>query len=420
MLDIKYIRANPEQVKAGLELKGADMQISGFLQKDQRRREKLQQVEKTRADKNNVSAKVSCLKRAGISADEQIAESRVIDARLAGLQEDLKGIEQDLESALLWLPNLPDETVPPGKGAEDNVEIRRWGQPRSPDGVRPHWEIGPALGVEFERGSRMAGSGFIAYTGQAARLQRSLINFFLDFQSSRGYCEAWPPYLVNRSSMTGTAQLPKLEEDMYRVESDDLFLIPTAEVPITNLHREEILAAEQLPIKYCGFSACFRREAGAAGKDTRGLVRVHQFDKVELVKLARPEDSANEHELLLGDAEAALQALGLPYRVLLLCSGDMSFAAAKCYDLEVFAPGIDRWLEVSSCSNFKDFQARRASIRYRPAAGARPEYVHTLNGSGLALPRVVVGILEHYQNADGSVAVPPALQPYMRADVLRA
>ncbi|MDQ2731394.1 MAG: serine--tRNA ligase, partial [Armatimonadota bacterium] len=248
---------------------------------------------------------------------------------------------------------------------------------------------------------------------------RSLINFMVEFHAARGYTEAWPPYVVNRNAVTGTGQLPKLAEDMYRVDPEDLFLIPTAEVPVTNLHREEILAAEQLPIRYCAFSACFRREAGAAGKDTRGLIRVHQFDKVELVKFVEPSTSGAELEGLVGDVEAVLQALELPYRVLLLCSGDLSFAAAKCYDLEVFAPGVDRWLEVSSCSNFKDFQARRASIRYRPTAGAKPEPVHTLNGSGLALPRIVVSILEHYQNPDGSVTVPAALRPYMGTDCLR-
>lgn len=419
MLDIRFIRANPEVVKAGLEAKGAEAMISDFLDKDHLRRDKLQEVEHARHLKKQLSDKVSQLKKAGLAADDQIAQSRDMDLQLAEMQADLKTLDDDLERLLMGLPNLPDDTTPIGRSAEENVEVRRWGTLREPAGVRPHWDIGPALGFDFERGAKVAGSGFVAYLGQAARLQRSLINFMVEFHAARGYTEAWPPYVVNRNAVTGTGQLPKLAEDMYRVDPEDLFLIPTAEVPITNLHREEILAAEQLPIRYCAFSACFRREAGAAGKDTRGLIRVHQFDKVELVKFVEPATSGEELEALVVDVEAVLQALELPYRVLLLCSGDLSFAAAKCYDLEVFAPGVDRWLEVSSCSNFKDFQARRASIRYRPEAGAKPEFVHTLNGSGLALPRIVVAILEHYQNPDGSVTVPDVLRPYVGADCLR-
>ena len=419
MLDIKYIRANPDAVKAGLELKHAHAQINEFVEMDRQRLAKLQKVEAARHDKKTLSEKVSCLKRAGLAADQQVAESREIDARLAALQAELRAVEEELETALMALPNIPDASVPPGNNSDDNVEVRCWGEPRRGSGaIRAHWEIGPALGYDFERGAKIAGSGFLAYTGQAARLQRALINFMLDFNSKRGYTEAWPPYLVNRASVTGTAQLPKMADDMYRVESEDLFLIPTAEVPVTNLHRDEVLAVEQLPIKYCAFSACFRLEAGAAGKDTRGLIRIHQFDKVELVQFVTPELSADAHESLVGDAEALLQALGLPYRVLLLCGGDLTFAAAKCYDLEVYSPGVERWLEVSSCSNFRDFQARRAGIRYRSAAGARPEFVHTLNGSGLALPRVVVAILEHYQNPDGTVSLPAVLHPYMGTDRL--
>ncbi|HET6381995.1 MAG TPA: serine--tRNA ligase [Armatimonadota bacterium] len=419
MLDIKYIRANPELVKAALEKKHAMAQIDEFLSKDASRRDKLQEVEKARHDKNTLSEKVSKLKRAGLAADEQVAESREMDTRLSRLQAELKQVEADLDQIALSLPNLPDADVPPGESSDQNVEVRAWGEPRGDDEPPlPHWDLGPRLGFDFERGAKISGSGFVAYTGQAARLQRALINFMLDFNTRRGYTEAWPPYLVNRSSLIGTGQLPKLEEDMYGVDSGEMFLIPTAEVPLTNLHRDEILAAEQLPIRYCGFSACFRREAGAAGKDTRGLIRVHQFDKVEMVKFVLPDRSEEELELLTQDAEALLQALGLPYRVMLLCAGDLSFAAARCYDLEVYAPGVDRWLEVSSCSNFRDFQARRANIRYRPAPGARPEFVHTLNGSGLALPRIVVSVLEHYQRPDGSVALPPALQAYFDGDAL--
>ena len=362
------------------------------------------------------------MKKEKKDATSEIGRMREVSQRIKQMDSEVAGVENTASDVLLRIPNIPHESVPVGKDESDNVILRTWGEPRKFDfEPAPHWELATTLDIiDFERGSKIAGSGFILYKGLGARLERSLFNWMLDVHTSEhGYTEIFPPFLVNRRAMIGTGQLPKFEEDMYHTDKDDdLFLDPTAEVPVTNIYMDEILDASQLPICLTAYTACFRREAGAAGKDTRGLLRVHQFDKVEMVKFTTPETSYDEHEKLLANAEVILQRLGIPYRVVLLCTGDFSPAAAKCYDLEIYAPGVDQWLEVSSCSNFEDYQARRANIRYRPEPKARPEFVHTLNGSGVALPRLVVCILENYQQKDGTVAVPEVLRSYVGVDVI--
>jgi seryl-tRNA synthetase len=417
------LREQGDALRAGIRRRGQDEQLFPLIdraeQLERDRRTTLQAVEERKAARNALSAEVAQRKRAGEAADELLTRSRALGDEISRLEQELQAFEVQLEAILLELPNIPLADTPDGD-AQGNQVIREWGTPRGGEGIRPHWEIAESLGlVDFARGSRLAGSGFILYRGAGARLIRALMSMMLDVHTrEHGYEEVWVPVLVNRASMTGTSQLPKFEEDMYALPSDELFLIPTAEVPVTNIHREEILAAAELPKGYAAYSPCFRREAGAAGKDTRGLLRVHQFDKVELVWYATPEQSGQQLETLTGHAERILRDLELPYRVVLLAAGDTGFASAKTYDLEVFAPGAGKWLEVSSCSTFTDFQARRANIRYRPAEGGKPRFVHTLNGSGVAFPRVIAAMLEHFQNSDGTVTVPERLRPYLGADRL--
>ncbi|MDH7482663.1 MAG: serine--tRNA ligase [Armatimonadota bacterium] len=417
MLDAKFIRSNPDKVRDGIQKKMMDVSVlDEFLEVDALWRGRLAEVEQLKALRNSVSEEISRMKRAGQDASAEIARMREVSDRIKELDAEVRELEDRLQKALLMIPNIPHESVPIGEDEKDNVIVREWGKPREFDfQPLPHWELAARLGlVDFERGSKITGSGFILYMGLGARLERALINFMADLHTSKhGYTEVFPPFLANRSAMIGTGQIPKMEFDMYRLPDDDLFLIPTAEVPITNIYREEILDGRELPIYLTGYSACFRREAGAAGKDTRGLLRVHEFNKVELVKFVLPETSYDELEKLTADAEEVLQALEIPYRVRLLCTGDMSFASAKTYDIEGWAPGVEQWLEISSCSNFEDFQARRMNLRFRREPNAKPEFVHTLNGSGVALPRTFVAILENYQQADGSVVIPEVLRPYM-------
>ncbi len=387
---------------------------------DRERRATIQAVEEKKAARNTASQEVARKKKSGEDASELVAAARELGGEIAGLEAELAASQGEFDAILLELPNVTLPEVPEGD-ATANAIVRTWGEPRAAGSVKPHWEVAEALGLlDLPRGAKIAGSGFIVYRGRGAQLQRALMNFCVDLHTREfGYEETQVPLFVNRDAMTGTGQLPKFEEDMYALRDDALFAIPTAEVPVTNLFREEILDGAQLPLALTAFSACFRREAGSAGKDTRGLLRVHQFDKVELVRFTTPEESSVQHELLTSHAEQVLQRLGIPHRTLLLAAGDTGFSSAKTYDLEAFAPGVGQWLEVSSCSNFGEFQARRANIRYRPAAGEKPRHVHTLNGSGLGFPRTVAAILEHYQNADGSVTVPEVLRPYFGADVIR-
>ncbi len=377
---------------------------------DRARRASIVRVEEKKAERNRVTQDVGKKKKAGEDATELQASARVIGEEIAALEAQLELTQTRFDELLLSIPNLTLADVPAGDESK-NVVLRSWGTPRAAESVTPHWEVGEKLGLfDLPRGAKVSGSGFIVYRGAGARLVRSMMNLMLDLHTSEfGYEETWVPVVVNRATMTGTGQLPKFEDDMYALKDEDLFLIPTAEVPVTNLYRDEILAADELPKALCAYSPCFRREAGSAGKDTRGLLRVHEFDKVELVRYCAPEDGAAELELLLSHAEAVLQRLGLPYRVVLLAAGDTGFASAKTYDLEVFAPGVGKWLEVSSCSLFTDFQGRRANIRFRPAPGEKPRFVYTLNASGLAFPRIIAALLEHYQQPDGSVLLPAAL-----------
>lgn len=386
---------------------------------DKARRSAIQQVEEKKAERNRVSQEVGKRKKAGEDASELQASARALGEEIAALEAGLATTQAKLDELLLGIPNLPLPDVPAGDESA-NAVLRSWGEPRPAESVRPHWDVGERLGLfDLPRGAKISGSGFIVYRGKGARLVRALMNMMLDLHTGTfGYDETWVPALVNRDTMTGTGQLPKFEDDMYALKDEDMFLIPTAEVPVTNLFRDEILAAEELPKALCAYSPCFRREAGSAGKDTRGLLRVHQFDKVELVRYCAPEDGETQLELLLSHAETVLQRLGLPYRVLLLAAGDTGFSSAKTYDLEVFAPGVGKWLEVSSCSIFTDFQARRANIRYRPAPGEKPRFVYTLNASGLAFPRIIAAILEHYQQPDGSVLLPEPLHAGLGTDRL--
>ncbi len=416
MLDLRVIRENPDAVRDALRKKAPGLSLDDVLALDADQRRLIQEADALKAERNRVSEEIARAKRAGEDAAARIVAMRDTSERIAALDERIRDAAERLETLLLTIPNVPHESAPVGRDAADNVEVRRGGPALSfAFGVVPHWEIGEALGLfDFARAAKISGSGFPLFRGVGARLERALISWMIDVHTrDHGYEEIAPPYLVTRQTMTGTGQLPKMEEDMYRTDEDDLFLIPTAEVPVTNIHRDEILDAAELPKKYVAHTPCFRREAGAAGRDTRGLTRVHQFDKVEMVKLVRPETSYDELEALVGNATRLLDLLELPYRVLALCTGDLSFAAAKCYDLEVMSPATGKWLEVSSCSNFEDFQARRINIRYRPGEKEKPRFVHTLNGSGLALPRVVIGILENYQTPDRTVRVPKVLQPYM-------
>lgn len=418
MHDLRVIREQPEQLREGLrrraQLGALGAAVDRAEQLDAERRRLIHSAEERKAARNATTQEVARLKRAGEPADELIAAGRAMGDEISAIEARLAAVESELSSILLEIPNVPLAEVPEG-GEESNVIVREWGVPRTGDPVEPHWEVGARLGLlDLERASKISGSGFVVYRSAGARLVRALLNFFLDIHTrEHGYEEVWVPTLVSRATMTGTGQLPKFEEDAYAVKDDDLFLIPTAEVPVTNLYRDEVLEGARLPMAFTAYTPCFRREAGSAGKDTRGLLRSHEFDKVELVRYAEPERSREELEILTGQAEAVLQRLGLPYRVKLLAAGDTGFASAMTYDLEVWAPGVGSWLEVSSCSTFGDFQARRANIRYRPSRGEKPRFVHTLNGSGLAFPRTIACILEHYQNADGSVTVPEALRPYL-------
>jgi seryl-tRNA synthetase len=417
MLDIKYLRANFEEVKAKLQHRGEDLTDFGrFEELDTKRRELLVQTEELKSKRNEVSQQISVLKREKKDAEGLILEMREVGAKIKELDDELRVVEEDLERLMLTIPNIPHESVPVGETEDDNVEVRKWGEIRDFGfEPKPHWDIATNLNIlDFERAGKVTGSRFVFYKGLGARLERALFNFMLDLHTEEhGYQEVLPPYIVNRDSMTGTGQLPKFEEDAFRIESEDYFLIPTAEVPVTNLHRDEILNGDELPIQYAAFSACFRSEAGSAGRDTRGLIRQHQFNKVELVKFVKPEDSYDELEKLTKDAERVLQLLGLPYRVMSMCTGDLGFTAAKKYDIEVWIPSYGTYREISSCSNFESFQARRANIRFRREANGKPEHVHTLNGSGLAIGRTVAAILENYQQEDGSVIIPEVLRPYM-------
>ena len=423
MLDLRQIRQDPEAFRAALVRRGradADPVVEKVLGLDAERRALIAEGDELKARRNAVTQQVAEAKRAKQDAESLIAEMRGVGERIKEIDARLREAEAGLDDVLLRVPNPTHPSVPAG-GEEANTVVRSWGEPRTlPFEPKPHWEIGAALGIlDLPGGAKVSGSGFPAYRGMGARLQRGLINFFLDLHTrEHGYTEVEPPFLVTRESMQGTGQYPKFVEDgdAYELPEDGLFLVPTSEVPLVNLHRDEILEADRLPIALAAYSPCFRREAGAAGKDTRGLLRVHQFDKVELVRFERPEDSWDALERILGHAEEVLQRLGLAYRVLLLAAGDTGYSSAKTYDLEVWAPGVGKWLEVSSASNCTDFQARRAGIRYRPEPGAKPELVHTLNASGLALPRTVVAILENYQQEDGSVVVPEALRPWLGTD----
>ncbi|MFH1843051.1 MAG: serine--tRNA ligase [bacterium] len=412
MLDRKFIRENRELVTQAVAAKLESVDIDAYYDQDTQRRAALQEMEQLQAAANKANKDISARKKTGEDATDAIARMKDISNRLKELRARVADLEEIVDKLYLQIPNIPHESVPLG-GEENNELVRSWGEPLQPDfPIEPHWDLGEKLGIlQLERAARMSGSGFTLLTGDGARLERALINFMIDVHREQGYTEVNIPYLVNRAAMTGTGQLPKLEDDMYHCQTDDLFLIPTAEVSVTNIHRQETFRAEDLPCNYVAFSPCFRREAGSAGKDTRGLLRVHQFHKVEMVKFTHPDRSWEALEQLTDDAEEILRRLELPYRVLTLASGDLSFAAAKCYDLEVWAAGVEKWLEVSSCSNFVDFQARRSQIRFK--GGGDRGFVHTLNGSGLALPRVLVAILENYQTGTGRVRIPAVLRSYL-------
>jgi seryl-tRNA synthetase len=415
MLDRKSIRKDTDRVRRGIESKHVDFDLDGFLAMDAAMRNLIQESEKLKAEKNEASLEVSRLKKEKQDASGILERMKKTSERIKEVDVELKAAVEKLEAAELSIPNIPHESVPAGKGPQDNPVVSTWGDPPTDVG-KPlfHWEIGEKLGIlDMAAGAAVTGRGFVVLRGDGALLSRALVNLFLDIHRRQGYEELAVPYVANRDSMTGTGQLPKMEDDMYHCGKDDLFLVPTAEVPITNVYKDAVLEGSALPIKCTAYSPCFRREAGSYGQDTRGLIRVHQFDKVEMVKFTRPDDSYGELETLLGDACEVLRILEIPHRVIELCSGDLSFSAAKCYDIETWAPGVEKWLEVSSCSNFEDFQARRARIRFRRERGGKPEFVHTLNGSGLALPRVIATILELNQTPTGKVRVPKALVPYM-------
>ena len=424
MLDLKYIRENPEIVKQGINNKNEKDRVDEIIELDEKRRSLILKTDELKAKRNQVSQQVGQMKKAGQDASGIIAEMKSVSDEITLLDSQLKEVEENLNDILMYVPNMPHSSVPVGKSADDNVEVRQW----LPDGfsfkpeekVSDHIELGKKLKIlDFERGAKLSGSGFPLYIGKGASLERALINFMLDYHLQKhGYTEVMPPILVNKESMKGTGQLPKMEEDMYAIEKDGLYPVPTAEVPITNIYRNEIINESDLPIKYVGFTPCFRREAGSYGKESKGFLRVHQFNKVEMVKFVRPETSYDELEGLVNDAEDILKELKIPYRILLLCTGDLSFSAAKCYDIETWSPAENKWLEASSCSNFENFQARRASIRFRNEETKKPEFVHTLNGSGLAISRLMVSILENYQTPEGKIIVPKVLQKYTGFEII--
>ncbi|HWR07150.1 serine--tRNA ligase [Sporomusa sp.] len=422
MLDIKFVRDNADKVEQALNNRGAAISLDEFISREKERRELLAEVELLKNKRNTVSQEISKKKKSGENADDMIQEMREVGDKISAIDTKIKNAEAVLDGIIMSIPNVPHDSVPVGKDEHGNKETRRYGTPRE-FAFTPlaHWEIGEKLGIlDFERGGKVTGARFTFYKGLGSRLERSLINFMLDLHTrEHGYTEFFPPFIVNEASMIGTGQLPKFAQDMFKLEGLDYYLIPTAEVPITNLHRQEILDAKDLPLCYTAYSACFRAEAGAAGRDTRGLIRQHQFNKVEMVKFSLPEESYNELEKLTLNAEKVLQLLGLPHRTMLLCSGDMGFSSAKTYDLEVWLPSFNTYREISSCSNFEDFQARRAEIKFRREPKAKPEFVHTLNGSGVAIGRTVAAILENYQQEDGSVVIPEVLRTYMGVDVIK-
>lgn len=417
MLDLKFIRENPDLVKESLTKRGLNPElVDEFLEYDNRRRDILYEVEQLRHKRNVASEKIGQLKRAGEDVQPMITEMKDVSDRIKSFENELDDVEKNVNSVRLEIPNIPHKDVPVGDDEEDNELIRKWGEPRDFDfDFKPHWELGEDLDIlDFERGTKVTGSRFTFLKGAGARLERALINFMLDYhRENHNYEEIFPPFIANNDSMTGTGQLPKFAADMFKLEDEEYYLIPTAEVPITNLYREEILDIDDLPIYHSAYSACFRAEAGAHGRDTRGIIRQHQFNKVEMVKFVTPETSYEELEKITNDAEDILQALELPYRVVRLCSGDLGFSAAMTYDLEVWIPAYDTYREISSCSNFEDYQARRAGLRYRPDPDSQTRYLHTLNGSGLAIGRTVAAILENYQNEDGTVSIPEVLKPYL-------
>ena len=416
MLDIRLIREDPDRVKRAMKTRNKDMDavVDEIIAIDRKRRELAGKRDALKAEQNAASKQIPQIKKAGGDVSEIMQKMNAVKEAIKADEDELNTLEARQRSLLLEIPNIPNETTPIGKDDSENVEIRRWGEPRQFDfDAKAHWDIGADLGIlDPETAAKVTGARFHFYKGLGARLERSIINFFLNTHTAHGYTEIFPPFMVNRASMTGTGQLPKFEEDAFKL-TNDYFLIPTAEVPVTNMHRDEILDGSKLPISYCAYSACFRAEAGSAGRDTRGLIRQHQFNKVELVKFTKPEDSYAELEKLTNDAERVLQLLGLPYRVVALSTGDIGFSSAKTYDIEVWMPSYGRYVEISSCSDFEDFQARRASIRYKDGPADKAKLVHTLNGSGVAIGRTVAAILENYQNTDGSVTVPEVLWPYM-------
>jgi len=424
MLDLKFIRENPELVKKGIENKNEKSKVDEVLKLDNERRKLIIQADELKAKRNQVSSQIPQMKKAGQDVSSVLTEMKRVSDQIAELDSNLNNVENELNKILMYIPNIPHESVPIGKSSEENVEVRRW----LPEGfsfnqsnnVLDHIELGKKLKIlDFERGAKISGSGFPLYIGKGATLERALINFMLDYHlQNHGYKEVFPPFLVNADSMRGTGQLPKMVDDMYFIDKDELYPIPTAEVPITNIYRNEILNEKDLPIKYVGYSACFRREAGSYGKESKGFLRVHQFNKVEMVKFVFPGTSLDELEILVKDAEDILRALKIPYRILMLCTGDLSFAAAKCYDIETWSPSENRWLEASSCSTFGDFQARRSNIRFRNEKTKKPEFIHTLNGSGLATSRLMVSLLENYQTPEGKVIVPKVLQKYTGFEII--
>ncbi len=420
MLDLKFIRENSDLVRKGIEAKGLTANLGEIIATDEKRRKLIQEGETLKAKRNDVSSRVAKIKSTGGDASSVIAEMETVKTRIQTIDADLRETESALKELLLSVPNLPHPSVPLGKTPADNKEIFSWGErPLVDFTLKPHWELAEKLGIiDFSRGAKVAGTGFPFFVGKGAVLERSLINFFLDRAGQRGYKELSPPIVVNEESARGTGQIPDKEDLMYTVERDRLYLIPTAEVPVSNFHRDESFREDELPVRYSAFTPCFRRESGSYGKDVRGLNRLHQFDKVELVKFVHPSKSYDELESLRLDAEQLLQALGLPYHTLLMCTGDMGFTQTKKYDLEVWASGQQRWLEVSSCSNFEAFQARRMNIRFKPGNAGKPEFVHTLNGSALALPRVVAALIEHYQTPEGKVVIPKVLHPYTKFEIL--
>jgi seryl-tRNA synthetase len=418
MLDLKRIRTNPEEIKKGLLGRSKDFDISvvdEIIDLDEKRRLMLVEVENLKSKRNQVSSEIPKLKKAGENVEPIMAEMKKLGEEVKGLDDKVSEIDEKMKNLILRIPNIPNENVPEGSSDQDNVEVRKWGEPTKFDfEPKAHWDLGTNLNIlDFERAGKITGARFTIYKGLGSRLERAIINYFLNTHTEEnGYTEIFPPFMVNRDSMTGTGQLPKFEDDAFKVTNNDYFLIPTAEVPVTNMYRDEILKGDDLPINHAAYSACFRAEAGSAGRDTRGLIRQHQFNKVELVKFTKPEQSYEELEKLTSHAEKVLQGLGLPYRVVKLCKGDLGFSSATTYDIEVWMPSYNRYVEISSCSNFEDYQARRANIKYKDNPKDKPQFVHTLNGSGVAVGRTVAAILENYQRADGTIAIPEALKPY--------